>query len=62
MRVIKAWGGFLDGKLFVLPPSNPAYRQYDEPRYAVFKNRAAAERAYSDVRRVEIHIPEPADD
>lgn len=62
MMVIKAWGGFVDGKLGVLPPSDPRYQQYDEPRFTIFKTRAGAGRTYSDVRRVEIHIPEPADD
>ena len=54
--IIKAWGGFVDGKLYVLPPSNPEYYTYDEPRYAVFKSKAGAKRAYGDVRPIEIHI------
>ena len=56
--IIKAWGGFVNGRLYCLPPGDPRYHEYDEPRYAIFKTRVGAKRAYGDVRRVEIVIRE----
>lgn len=56
----KAWGGFVNGRLACLSPSNPAYLQYDEPRFAIFKNKEGAERAYEDVRRIEVTVREMA--
>lgn len=54
-RTVKAWGGFSDGKLYVMPKSQrPRDFVYDEPRYAIFPSRVAARRAYQDVRRIEI--------
>ena len=56
-KVIKAWGGFSDGKLYVMPKSQrPDEPVYDEPRYGIFPTKKDAMRAYRDVRRVEIKI------
>ena len=61
MKPIKAWGGFVDDKLYVMPRNErPDEPTYDEPRYAVFPSRKAAKEAYVDVRRVWItEIVEP---
>ncbi len=54
-RTVKAWGGFCDGKLYVMEKRfRPTEPVYDEPRYAIFPTRGAARRAYQDVRRIEI--------
>lgn len=51
-KIIKAWGGFSDGKLNAQKDKGT----YDEPRLSIFPTRRAARRAYQDVRRVEIVI------
>jgi len=51
MKIIKAWGGFCDGKL-----EYNHIRGYDERRWSVFKTKAEARRAYVDVRPVEIIV------
>jgi hypothetical protein len=49
-KTVKAWGGFSEGKLLAMKDDGT----YDEPRLSVFTSRKAAERAYQDVRRIEI--------
>lgn len=51
--VIRAWGGFVDGKLAV--GWRLGERPDITPLYSVFRTRAAARRVHGDVRRIEIH-------
>ena len=56
-KSILAWGGFVDGKLYVMSKKErPDEPQYNEPRYAVFPTKRDARRAYRDVRRIRITV------
>lgn len=46
-KVIKAWGAFTDGEL-----------DTQDWGYAIYESILDAQRDYSDVRPIEIHIPE----
>jgi len=49
VQVVKAWGGFSDGKLFGNYPPG-----YDERRWAIFRSPSEALMAFEDVRPVKI--------
>ena len=50
-HIIKAWGGFTEGKLY-----SEYGQMYDERRWAVFKTRKEARAAFCDVRAVKIVV------
>lgn len=50
VKIIKMWGGFLDGKL------NDWFTDARQP--AIWRTRKEACKRYNDVRRIEIHIRE----
>lgn len=54
----KAWGGFVDGKLYLPQKICISNMVYDERRYAIFPTRREARTAYEDVRRIEVTIKE----
>lgn len=56
MKIIKAWGGFIDGELDGWPVFGDAIQ--DNDLYAVFPTKRQAELRYTDVRRVEIQVPD----
>lgn len=58
-KVIKAWGGFSEGKLDEIP-HNDAYDDGGFYARAIFLTRKSAKLRYEDVRRIEIHIPTPS--
>lgn len=51
---IKAWGGFVDGKLHIVRAHDEAGPEWRSPQ--IFTNKRAARRQYEDVRRVEIRV------
>jgi hypothetical protein len=59
MKVIKAWGGFTDGKLHVRT-IDTGFGGWGKDGFgkahAIFKSRAAARKEYRDVRKIEIRI------
>jgi hypothetical protein len=61
MRIVKAWGGFVDGKLdwADMDTGWGGYGVAVEPIPSVFRTRASARKKYQDVRRVEIREVKP---
>jgi len=58
-KVIKAWGGFTDGEsdLCVNIGEGERIRSYE-----IYKTRRESRAFFSDVRPIEIHIPESSDE
>jgi hypothetical protein len=61
MKVIKAWGGFLDGKLHVRE-IDTGFGGYQTTGFiethAIFRTRTEARKQYEDVRRVSLLFEE----
>ncbi len=56
-KIIKAWGGFSDGRLHKIDEIEPQYDDGGCSVQAIFKSKKAAKLRYQDVRRIEIHMP-----